>query len=132
MVTRTAPQQNTRPLWLGLLAGPLTWASYFIIGYLFVEVVCKIDILNTYFLGLPVVSAIILGLTGIGLFITIYAAFFNYRKWRQAPENRGVDFGEQFSREPQQFMALCGLLLSCLFAVIILLTGISVFILRPC
>jgi hypothetical protein len=132
MVTQTAPQQDTRPLWLGLLAGPLTWIVYFIAGYSLVEIVCKSGVLGFYLLGLSAVSAIILILTAIGLFITIYASFFNYRKWQQAPEKGSVDLDDQFGHKPVRFMALAGLLLSGLFTLIILLTGISVFILRPC
>jgi hypothetical protein len=132
MVTQTAPQPyNTRTLWLGLLAGPLTWIVYFMIGYLLVEAVCKSDFLNFSLLGLPAVSTIILILTAIGVFITIYAGFISYRKWRQGPEAESL-IGEQLSHKPVRFMALAGLLLSGLFTLIILMTGISVFILRPC
>jgi hypothetical protein len=132
MVTQTAPQQDTYSLWLGLLAGPLTWVVYFTIGYLLVEAVCKSDFLSFSLFGLTALSAIILLLTVIGLFITIYASFFNYRKWQQTPEKGSQDFDDQLGHRPARFMTLAGLLLSGLFALIILLTGVSVFILRPC
>ena len=132
MVTQATPQQTTYSLWLGLLAGPLTWVVYFILGYLLVEAVCKTGFLNISLLGLTALSAIILLLTVIGLFITLYTSFFNYRKWRQAPEKGNLDFDDPLGHRPARFMALAGLLLSALFALIILLTGVSVFILRPC
>src|SRR5688500_11353958 len=131
MITQAAPQ-DTRSLWLGLLAGPLTWAVYFILGYLLVEAVCKTDFLSFSLFSLPALSDIILLLTVIGLFITIYASFFNYRKWRQALEKGSLDLDEQLGPGPARFMALAGLLLGGLFTLIILLTGVSVFVLRPC
>lgn len=133
MVTQTTAQQpNARALWRGFLAGPITWIVYFMIGYLLVEVVCKSDFLNFSLLGFPAVSAIILLLTIISVFITLYSGFANYRKWQQAPGDKGLDFTEQLDPGPVRFMALAGLLLSGLFALIILMTGISVFMLRPC
>ena len=132
MVTEAAPQQDTRSLWLGLLTGPLTWAVYFILGYLLVEAVCKTDFLSFSLFGLTALSAIILLLTVLGLFITLYACFFNYRKWQQALEKGSQDFDDQLGHRPARFMALAGLLLGGLFTLIILLTGASVFILRPC
>ena len=129
MVTQATPQQAARSLWLGLLAGPLTWAVYFILGYLLVEAVCKAGFLNISLFGL---TALILLLTVIGLVITLYASLYNYRKWQQAPEKGSLDFDDPLGHKPARFMALAGLLLSGLFGLIILLTGISVFILRPC
>ena len=132
MVTQATPQQDTRSLWLGFLAGPMTWVVYFIIGYLLVEAVCKTGFLSISLFGLTALSALILLLTVIGLFITLYASLVNYRKWQQAPEKGSLAFDDPLGHRPVRFMALAGLLLGGLFTLIILLTGISVFILRPC
>jgi hypothetical protein len=132
MATQVSPQQQTSRVWLALLAGPLTWAAYFIIGYLLIETVCKSDFLNFSLFGFSAVSVIILSLTLVGVAITLYAGFSNYRKWKQSPREETLDFGQDLENKPWRFMALSGLLLSGLFTLLILLTGVSVFILRPC
>lgn len=132
MATPTVSRQDTRSLWLGALAGPITWSVYFMIGYLLVEVVCNSDFLDFSLFGMAAISALIIALTVVGLGVTIYAGFINYQKWRQPSEEDELDFGEQLGNKPARFMALSGLLLCGLFTLVILLTGIPAFVLRPC
>lgn len=121
-----------RSLWFGLLAGPIVWTIYFLLGYGLIESVCKLGLLESRILGLATVSTVIVGLTVLALLITLYAGFLAYRNWQRIKDDE-LD-GSQSDRpeENSRFMALAGLLLSGLFSLTILLTGVPAFILPPC
>lgn len=127
--TPSSSAPNLWALWFGLLAGPLVWSVYFIAGYGLVEFACKLGLLQFNLLGLNAIAAAIIGLTLIALLVTLYAGLLAYQKWQQVRRDE-LDSGQ--AEKSRVFMAQAGVLLSGLFALLILLTGIPAFILRPC
>lgn len=134
MTSATSPAYSghLRSLWFGLLAGPIVWSIYFIVGYGATEYVCKLGLLEFRILGLAAISAIIVGLTLIALLITLYAGFLAYRNWQRVGKDASEGPPSHRPEENTQFMAQAGMLLSGLFTLIILLTGIPAFVLPPC
>ena len=134
-MTSTASQTYTgqlRSLWFGLLAGPIVWSVYFLVGYGLTEFVCKLGLLEFRILGLAALSAIIVGLTLVALLITLYAGFLAYRNWQRMKEDEPDEGQPSWPAENSQFMALTGLLLNGLFSLTILVSGIPAFFLPPC
>jgi hypothetical protein len=134
-MTSTASRSYTghlRSLWFGLLAGPITWSVYFMAGYSLIEFTCKLGLLEFRILGLAALSAIVVGLTLIALLVTLYAGFLAYRNWQQVQEDEPDRAQQSRPEENSRFMALAGMLLSGLFSLLILLTGIPTFFLPPC
>jgi hypothetical protein len=135
MTIYSAPSTETRSLWalwFGLLAGPLIWSVYFMAGYALVEFACKLGLLRFNLLGLSAVSAIIIGLTLVALLATLYAGFVAYQKWQRMRRDESDQVDRGRAEKSPMFMALAGVLLSGLFALLILLTGIPALVLRPC
>ena len=112
--------ERKRHLWLGLLGGPLVWATYFTIGYFFVEASCRTATGSTI-IGLPGPAVIVVALTIVSLLLVLVAGRLAYQQWRQAA---GPESG--------RFMAEAGLFTSGLFAFVILITGIPALVLAPC
>ena len=132
MPTPTAEQRVTQvsPDWLSLLAGPLTWSGFFLIGYVLAEFGCKGGWLRGQIAGLPTASVVIAVLTVAALGLSIWAGWRTWRRWGAIR----ADPDAQLSRveERQRFMTLGGLLLSGLFSLAIVLTGIPAVVLEPC
>lgn len=112
--------QQKRHLWLGLLGGPLVWATYFTIGYFFVEASCRASAGSTI-IGLPGPAVIVVALTIVSFILVLASGRLAYQQWRQPA---GPEYG--------RFMAEAGLFTSGLFAFVILITGIPALVLAPC
>jgi hypothetical protein len=120
-MTKALTATQKRNLWLGLLAGPLAWATYFTAGYLFLETACRHATPIANVVGLAWPSLVIVLLTIATLLLIAYAGRYTYHWWLQADV---PEYG--------RFMAQAGTLLSALFALIVLLTGLPVLFLPPC
>lgn len=116
-------QENIRALWIGLLAGPVVYALYFIVGYLLAEATCQSDIIGLERADLDMVIG---GITAVAAAILIGAVFYSIRTW-QRNRSRSDDVGGALS-----FMAYGGLLLSLLFVLLIGVTGVAVFWIDQC
>jgi hypothetical protein len=125
---------HPRSLWFGLLAGPIVWSVYFLIGYGLAEVACRTDALSFNLFSWPALAIAIIGLTLLALLITLYAGVLAYRNWRQAGDRSLLYYSEQeLSERYNQFMAFAGILLNLLFGFVIFLTGLPAFFLQqPC
>lgn len=119
----TGAREATRGLWLGLLAGPTIYAVYFIVGYLLAEAICQSDLLRIEASSLP---ELLTGVTVLALLLALTATFLNYRNWRRKQERQEAEEGAV------AFMAFGGLLLGLLFTLLIVVTGLAVFLLVPC
>lgn len=120
-MTKALTNTQKRNLWLGLLAGPLAWSVYFTVGYLFIEAACRKATPITPLLGVAWPSLVVVLLTIITLSIIGYAGRFTFQWWQQRDR-------PEYSR----FMGQAGFLLSGLFALVVLLTGIPALVLAPC
>ncbi len=105
----------------GFFAGPVFWALQLLIGYALTPVACQAGT-N---LAIYIVSAV----TGI---IILAAGWLAYRNWREYSHGHRelVDSKAQISSS--EFVALSGALLSTLFFLLVLYTGVSMIFLNPC
>jgi hypothetical protein len=133
-------QENSRVLWQGLLAGPVLYALYFITVYLLAEAACHAGLLAGTLGGLPLISVTVLVITLAAALCTLINGLSNYRRWRMrqrqpAGDRPAISEVEYATANPEtavNFMVFGGLLLSVLFTVMILLTGLPIFTLETC
>jgi hypothetical protein len=125
-----------RSLWFGALSGPIVWSLHFLIGYGLTEIACRLGILESQVMGLPVLSIIILLLTLAALLITLFAGVLAYRNWqdlKRASLAPSLATGlQRVDQDSGRFMAFGGLLLNGLFSFLILATGLPTLVLSPC
>jgi hypothetical protein len=109
-------------LWIGVLAGPVAWATVLETNYVLGYVACEQR--HEWMLHVPVIAGVaFIALAALGL-------------WRARPP--GFDDAEP-SIEPVEtavvrarFMVIGGLALCAWFALVILATDIPVLVLKPC
>ena len=110
-------------MWFGLLAGPIAWSLRLLIGYPLVPVACEQG------------TSILLHLVSAGfLLVTLAGAVVAWWSYRQArDETRTAREGaDAWTVERTRFMALLGLLVSGLFALVIVAEWLTVFFTDPC
>lgn len=118
--------EDVRHLWVGLLAGPIIYAVYFIIGYMLAEAACRTSFLNASLGGYSALLVVVEGLTLLSGLATLAAAVYSYRLWR-------ADHGQDArAAGAHAFMAFGSLLLNLLFFLIITVTGIGVWFVNFC
>lgn len=120
-------REKQRTLWVGLLAGPLVYAVYFVIGYLLVEFACLTGALQSTVAGLSLYAVMVLILTLFAALVTLLSGLSNFHNWR-----RRVRAKEHDSESAVPFMVFGGVLLSVFFTGLILLTGIPLLVLQSC
>lgn len=132
-----APGQETNPrtLWVQLLAGPILWSVHFLVSYLIVEAACQIG-WRFSILGMSGLSFIVIVLTVLAVLGAVLFAVRSYRGWRGIHGDRRLrdQFreGSKWFEGPVDFMYFSGLLLSVLFAIVILMVGLPALVLQPC
>jgi glucan phosphoethanolaminetransferase (alkaline phosphatase superfamily) len=119
-MTAGNPSSDVRPTftWILLLAGPVVWYAYFWLVYLGVETGCRIAGSNSGTLGVSHLSLFTLALTAAAFLMILVAGIRNYRAWRSAERAIGLPFA--------------GLVLSVIFAMSVLATGLPALVLPPC
>ena len=130
---------SARSLVIGMLAGPVVWIVYFMIGYGLIEAACKTPLFGFSLAGLMGISIIVIGLTLVALVVVVWAGGMAYRNWQQlgdvvepGTEDEASLSAEWLSVGHGRFMAFTGLLLNGLFAIIIFATGLPALLLWPC
>lgn len=128
--------------WTIALAGPLLWFAHFGAVYVLAEWACTFGLLEQVWLGLPVLSILIVALTVLAAGATALTTGMAWRAWRTSAE-AGADDGRS-GRGPydrrgvgpvaQRDHALdfIGLLLAPLFTLAILGVGLPALVLAPC
>jgi hypothetical protein len=106
-------------LWTGILGGPLIWLCYLQISYMLAPSACVSG--NKAVLGIA---------TAIALFGTLCAAFAAWRVWHQAGTTAGREEGGAVGRS--RFMAVSGMGLSALFALVVLASAVPIIFLGAC
>ena len=121
-----------RSLLFGLLAGPVTWSLYFMAGYGLTEFACKMGLLRPYKHPLNWVTITISVMTLISMGLVIYAAIYGYRRWDRLNETQLGASEHELILSTKEFLAVAGIFLNILFAVLILITGIPPLFLSTC
>ena len=132
-LTPTAEERaanQVSPQWRTLLAGPVIWAAYFLVGYTVGEFGCAGGWLRGTLVGLPAASLVIGLLTLVSLVGAVWATLSAYRQWQSARHQDPRGRTEDDNRS--HFMLLGGWVLGALFSFLILLTGIPAVVLPPC
>jgi len=128
-------EASTRTLWVQLLAGPVIWSIHFLVSYLFVEAACQAG-WNFTIVGIDGLSFMVITLTLLAVLGTALFAFKSYQGWRESHGDHSLR--DQFQERtgwfegPVDFMYFSGLMLSILFAVVILMVGLPALFLQPC
>jgi hypothetical protein len=107
------------PLWTGILAGPMAWASNLMASYAVVKRVCH----TSNYTILPLITA-------ASLVMVIGAAAISWTALRRTTTDVPTDGGRP--RQRARFMAVLGLALSGLFALQILAGAIPHWVLDAC
>ena len=105
-------------LWLGLASGPVAWALDLLIGYALVKPVCRADARFT----LVAVSAAALLVTAAGWWLS----------WRCLQQLRNAHPTGGHPEDRSQMLALAGVVLNALLALLIVTAAVSQFLLSPC
>jgi hypothetical protein len=101
-------------LWLSVLSGPAAWAANQLVVYALVKPVCANDARVT----LVVVSAVALAVTMAGASIA----------WSCLARLRGA----APDRDRSRFLAVAGVALNLLMALLIVTAAVPIFVLSPC
>lgn len=105
--------------WAGVLTGPIVWLLQLQLSYSMVQTACE----TGRKWPLHLVSL-------IALLLVAAAAAVSWRVWKRLPEGSTEEGSPQESRS--RFMALCGLVTSALFALVIVATEIPNWVLHAC
>jgi RsiW-degrading membrane proteinase PrsW (M82 family) len=106
-------------LWLGLLAAPAAWTAQLVFGYGAEEADCAAGSGGWNFSS-HTMNAVLFAVAGVVALAGLGAAFWAARHVEHDPRGRVA------------FMAFGGVLVSSLFAALVILTGIGVLSLEPC
>jgi hypothetical protein len=105
-------------LWIGIAAGPTAWAVNQLAGYALVKPVCRADAIATLVI-LPVVA----------LLITVAGAAV---AWSQALKLRHADLTGERTEDRSLTLAVSGVALNALIALLILTSASAPAFLSPC
>jgi hypothetical protein len=132
-MTQSAEQRDVTqvsPRWLSLLAGPLLWATYFLVVYTLGEFGCRGGWLRGTLLGLPATTVVVTALTVLALAVGAMTTYRTFRQWSAKQGDQDSPWFE--AEERNRFMLLAGWMLGALFTYLILLTGIPALVLPQC
>ena len=124
-----APPVRDRTLWFGVGAGVTVWGIHFFVTYALVDQVCRRNWLNFTVIGLSGTQFVLLLLTLIGVAIGGAAGIISYWHWRRL-RAEGDSFAPESGR--YRFMMFSGMVLSILFAALMVLTVIPSFVVPLC
>jgi len=105
--------------WIGVLGGPLAWLLFLQVNYMLVPSACLSQ--NKTVLGI---------VTVVAFFGAVTSTFAAWRAWHQAGATAHTEEGGAIGRS--RFMAVSGIGLSGLFAVVVLASAIPIIFLGAC
>ena len=121
-----------RSLVAALLAGPIIWSIYHIVAYVLMEVACRTPLLAGEVAGYATVSLVVVVL---GVFcVILIAAFgvFSYLRFRRIDRQGAGGEDPDRAESAARFLALSAVLLSVLFALLVVLAAVPALFLSPC
>jgi hypothetical protein len=107
---------------------------HFLIGYVWVEFACRMNFpaLDSIFWGLSILSWSFLILTIIVTLAVFYIGWLAFRNWQTLKKKHRKVESTFWEIETREFMSLGGVVLSVLFSLTILVSGLPVLALDPC
>lgn len=111
---------------LSLLIGPLSWATFFMVGYLVAEASCEAGMLQSNVGGFDLVVVVVVALGLLATLISAWGALWGYRRWRDSGRNPDE------TEDQGAFLALATLLLNLLFLLATLMTAVGMLFILPC
>ncbi len=128
MAHTVSPEQ--RQLWLGVLGGPLIWGGHFMIVYALNGLACSFGWLDWTVLGIPGVLLLTGAATALAVLLV---GITTVKAWRTLQAIRGSGQREAGTVEQRTaFLGLLGVLLGTLFAVLMVVEAIPMFLLDYC
>ncbi len=120
-MTPLSNYSHRRRVSFGFFAGPIAWVLQLIIGYVLSTVACEVGS------KLPVYI-----LSALAVLVTLGAGFAAWRSWRGLRPDRPTltDIDEEHASA--EFLAIAGLIISGIFFVLTLLTGVASLFLTAC
>lgn len=134
MTHRTSHFPLNRSPWFHLLGAPILWSAHFLVSYAWVEFACRVRllVLDSTILGLTVLSWSVMIFTLIAVLATLYVGWSAIRSWGLLKHTQQTNELDSWRIESRRFMAFSGILLSALFSLVILLSGLPALVLGPC
>jgi hypothetical protein len=121
MSTQSTLEQTRRWLFpFGFLAGPVLWGLQLLAGYGLASLSCAIGNKLPIYLLIAVSALIVLS-----------AAILTLQAWRTMADDSFLSGTDQ-TRESRMFWTISSFVLSMLFFILILVTGITAVFLSPC
>jgi hypothetical protein len=109
------------PLWFGFLGGIVAWTVQLLGNYFLVTLDCTSDTNLTLIIDLVSLAMLV---------IALLALLVAWRNWQLTGTDE--EYGARTVVQRGGFMALFGLFANALFAVLILFTGVTAFVLPAC
>jgi hypothetical protein len=135
---------TNRGRWLILLLSPISWMVYFVLAYLLDEAACALNFLYNPVLGrAALIVPILVVLTLLTLVVVLYSGYLGWRLLRDAQrraeataevrEHGSEDNGEMEEIAARdEFIAVSGIMLSALFAILTVGFLVVMVVLKPC
>ena len=116
-------------IWIGVLTGPIMWSLHLIVTWGLIEIACEMGLATIAVFGISLVYLLIVAATILLLGATILAGIVAYQDWRRGG---GGSFLDDEAEQAHPFMSFCGVIVSALFGLAIVLATYPILLLRPC
>lgn len=115
-------------LWFAFLGAAVAWFALLLVNYGLVEIECKSAAFAFTILGLPGLTALLLAVTVLMSVISVLAGLAGWRNQR----NPEAELEGAAVTQRARFMARTGLYSTAVFLLVIIVTTLPVFFMRPC
>jgi hypothetical protein len=114
--------------WFGVSAGPVIWSVRLAISYMMIAIGCNAGFTRPEVVGLSGIEIPVALMSIVAVLITLLAAGISWRNWCWLKHSNGGNG----PRDRSRFMAVSGIMLSILFAGVMLVEAAPIFFLAPC
>ena len=130
MADRAQPERSSLLQWFAMLGPPVVWAIHFSVTYSLAAIACTARFANVEVLGLTALQIIMVGTAAAALLVILVASRVTYG----SSQNRGssADRGGDEQAERRTYMGQMGTMLGILFAALVVIETVPVFIIEPC
>jgi hypothetical protein len=126
--TSQSPNIGILSEWFGVSAGPVLWSVRLAASYIMVAIGCQAGFVQPQIIGLSGIEIPVALMSIAAVIITLLAAGISWGNWHRLKDSNG----RNGPRDRSWFMAVSGMALSVLFAVVMLVETAPIFFLAPC